>query len=68
MGRNYLRLPVHENRDSELKKLKENLENIGIVNPTYDEVMGILLEKNKRTIMTSKDIKELIGNLRGVTL
>jgi nitrogen regulatory protein PII len=63
---NYLRIPIRDDREKDFKLLKENLEKIGIANPTYDEVMGVLLEKNKRIIMNEKDIKDLIQKLRGI--
>lgn len=66
MANNYLRIPIRDDREREFKILKENLEKMGIKNPTYDEVVGILLEKNRRIVLNEKDIKELIQRLRGV--
>jgi len=66
LANNYLRIPIRDDREREFKILKENLEKMGIKNPTYDEVVGILLEKNRRIVLNEKDIKELIQRLRGV--
>lgn len=62
----YIRLPIKNEKEKELKILKENLEKIGIRNPTYDEIMEILLEKNKRLVINEKDIKEIIKKSRGI--
>ena len=66
MGVNYFKLAIKDERENEFNKLKENLTNLGVFKPTDDEVMAILLAKNKKAIMNEKEVKDIIKRLRGI--
>jgi hypothetical protein len=67
MGRktNFAHIPVREDTKKELDKLKEKLGQY-YENPSYEKLMRVFLEKNKKIVFTGNDIIKIMSKKRGV--
>jgi hypothetical protein len=69
MGRktNYKHIPVQTKTWNEIDNLKKQLGEY-YNDPTYDELVNILIEKNKKIILSNSEVKKIIGIKRGVKI
>lgn len=52
--------------EKEIHRMMEQLVNIGIKNPTKLEVTSLIAEKNKRSKMTTNEVRDFFMILRGM--
>ena len=63
---NFNHICVKSERKDEINKIKNKLNDIGITGVTYDEAIALLLEKDKRLIISKADVIDIIKKLRGL--
>jgi len=69
MGRktNFAHIAIQESTKRDIDKLKLRLEE-SYGTSTYDELMKIFLEKNKKLTLPSNEVKRVISKSRGVMI
>lgn len=66
--KSFWHLPVNSDRQAEIEKVKKSMEDLGIQNPTYDEAVAILLEKNNKIKLSKSEVANIIKRNRGIDL
>lgn len=62
---NFAHIAIRDSTKKNLEELKKELEK-NYKGATYDELINIILEKNKKIILSSMDVKKIISKSRGV--
>jgi len=65
--KNYAHVPVLEPTKKELEDLKDKLKEF-YYEPTYDELIKILVEKNKKVVLSGNDVRKIMNKSRGVRI
>lgn len=65
-GRDTVHGAFHINLDVEIKRVLNNLSKIGIMEPTKLEASALIAEKNKRAVMSKREVFDFISRMRGV--
>ena len=65
-NKSFSHLAISGNQKKEVDEIKKLLESVGISDPTYEEVMQVLLEKNRNFILPTNKIKDIIKKSRGI--
>lgn len=65
---NFAHVPIYKQTKDELDKLKDELEINGYNNVSYEELMKIFLEKNKKVKLLDNDIRRILSSSRGVKI
>jgi len=68
MVKNYYHFALKSNRSEDVRKLKQALEDLNISNPTEDEIFELLLEKNKKFVLSPTEVKKIISKKRGIEI
>jgi len=68
MVKNYYHWALNSNREEEIKKLKKQLEELNVNNPTNDELFEILMAKNDKVTISPSEVKKIISKKRGVVI
>ena len=63
---NFNNIGVRGNTKKELDELKKRLSEEYISNATYDDLMQIFLQKNKKIVLSKEEISLLILKSKGV--
>jgi len=66
MVNNYFHVPINDNYEEEIKRLKTELEKKGYSNVSWTELMAILLEKNRRMTLSDKEVENIMKKMRGI--
>jgi len=64
---NFAHIPVQEKTREELAKLKSELDKF-YTNVTWDELINVFLEKNKKVVLSGLEVRKIIGQRRGVII
>jgi uncharacterized protein (DUF302 family) len=59
-------VPINDNYEEEIKRLKTELEKKGYSNVSWTELMAILLEKNRRMTLSDKEVENIMKKMRGI--
>jgi len=63
---NFSNIGVRGDTKKELEELKNKLSEEYIRDATYDDLMKIFLQKNKKIILSQNELNKLLLNSRGV--
>jgi len=69
MGRktNFAHIAIQDSTKKEIDELKRKLEET-YGTSTYDELMKIFIEKNKKLVLPNNEVKKVISKSRGVII
>lgn len=63
---NFENIAVRGDKKHEIDNLRKKLSELGFFNVTYDEMMEILLQKNKKYTFSNDEISKILRQCRGL--
>ena len=63
---NYFKISINDNFEEECKKLKIDLEKKGYRNVSWTELIAVLLEKNRKLMLSDRELENVMKKMRGL--